>query len=215
MRRRLPSFAAFAACSADDELAAVDEAEAALLSPTAVELRRLTFRLGRSAAHRALAAIGKDTGPILAGENREPLWPPGVCGSISHTIDTGVALVAPSSHTDGVGIDIEQQRTAPELETQVPRPEERRWLDTLPENERRAQLFALFSAKESIFKAFYPSVGSFFGFSAASLVRTSSGYAGSLVEPIDDRYPPGRTFEIGCEWSGESVLTWLVLPKTR
>lgn len=215
MRRQLPAFAAFAACSADEEVGAVDKAEAAVLSPTAVEVRRLTFRLGRHAAHRALASLGRDSGPILAGENREPLWPPGVCGSISHTSETGVALVAPSSHTDGVGIDIETQRTAPELETQVPRPEELRWLDTLPEDERRAQLFTLFSAKESIFKAFYPSVGSFFGFSAASLVPTSSGYRGNVVEPIDDRYPPGRTFEIGCEWSGKNVLTWLVLPKSH
>jgi 4'-phosphopantetheinyl transferase EntD len=213
-RRQIPPFAAFALRTAPDGDTAIHEAEAALLHPRAVPARRLTFRLGRLAAHAALQEIGMDTGPILAGDHREPQWPPGVVGSISHTVDTGVALVAPEERTDGIGIDIELQRNAPELETQVPRAEERLWLDKLAAAEREAQLMALFSAKEAVFKAFFPSVGSFFGFAAASLLPTSSGFRGRLVAPIDDRYPPLRTFAIGCEWSGNSVLTWLVLPKT-
>ena len=212
-RKQIPVFAAFALCSADEDTELPD-AEAAILSPGAVPDRRRTFRLGRLAAHEALAAIGRDDGPVLAGKHREPIWPEGVVGSISHTVDMGVALVAPAANTDGVGVDIEQRRFAPELQRQVPRAEELAWLDAVDPDDREDELLALFSAKESIFKAFYPSVGSFFGFTAASLTPQSSGYLASLVEPIDSRYPPGRTFEIGCEWSGERVLTFVVLPKS-
>ncbi len=153
-------------------------------------------------------------GPVLAGTSREPIWPTGLVGSISHVAGVGVALVAPAELSDGIGIDIESQRWAPELEDQVPRPEEREWLDAGSTTERSAKLLALFSAKESVFKAFYPSVGRYFGFAAASLVPTSSGFAASLVEEIDDRYPATRSFNISCQWFGTTVMTWLVLPKT-
>lgn len=210
----LPAFASFATRTAADPISPLHEEEAATLHPRAVPDRHETFRLGRSAAHAALGAIGADTGPVLVGSSREPLWPAGVSGSISHISGIAVALIAPSVQTDGVGIDIETIRNAPELDKQIPRPEERIWLDRLPAPERTANLFALFSAKESIFKAFYPRAGFFFGFQAASLVPVSSGFVGSLVEEIDSNYPPTRTFEIKCEWLDTTVMTWLILPKT-
>ena len=210
----IPSFAGFAVHMSDSAITDISPAETALLHPQAVPGRRETFRLGRQAAHAALQAIGQDGGPILAGTSREPIWPAGVVGSISHVAGVGVALVAPHDLSDGVGIDIESQRWAPELEDQVPRPEEREWLDAGSTTERSAKLLALFSAKESVFKAFYPSVGRYFGFSAASLVPTSSGFAASLVEEIDDRYPATRSFDISCQWFGTTVMTWLILPKT-
>jgi 4'-phosphopantetheinyl transferase EntD len=211
---RVPDFAATALLRTEDTDQELHREEAALLHPSAVAKRRETFRLGRLAAHAALEAIGLDTGPILAGPHREPIWPEGVTGSISHVPGLAVAIVAPTNQTDGVGVDIESVRFAPELETQVPRPEERFWLDRLPQLDRDANIFSLFSAKESVFKAFYPSVGTFFGFQAASLVPESSGFVGRLVEDIDGRYPPTREFDIKCEWSGRLVTTWLVLPKT-
>lgn len=211
---RVPTFAALAVRTSEDTDSEVCAAEAALLPPRAVSERRETFRLGRLAAHDALHAIGLDTGPVLSGPSREPLWPPGVAGSISHTAAIGVALVAPADRTDGIGVDVEAVRRAPELEAQVPRPEERSWLDAGEPSQRDHQLFALFSAKESVFKAFFPHVGRFFGFEAASLLPTSSGFTGSLVEPIDSRYPPTRTFDIACHWLETTVMTWLILPKT-
>ena len=163
---------------------------------------------------RKRTSLGRDTGPILAGDMREPIWPAGVVGSISHTTDIGIALVAPASRTDGVGVDVEQRRHAPELENRIPRPEERTWLEDRPQSERADDLLALFSAKESIFKAFFPTVRSYFGFEAALLEPTTSGYVGRLVEPVSTEYPPDRPFDVGCGWLGSTVVTWLVLPKS-
>lgn len=213
--RSLPSFASFAAKAPDDSLShEYANLESPLLHPQAVPARRRAFRLGRAAAHAALAAIGRDEAPILAGVDRQPLWPPGIVGSISHTSELGVALVAPADHTDGVGLDVESRRYAPELGTQVPRPEERRWLDKERATDQDDLLLALFSAKESLFKAFYPRVGRFFGFEAASLQPVGAGFAARIIVDLDSDYPPDRVFTIGCQWFGDLVLTWLVLPNT-
>ena len=210
----IPPFAAFAALHPGDPHEPIADVEEALLHPRAVPHRRLAFRRGRSAAHAALGSIGLDSAPILSGPHREPIWPPGVSGSISHAAGIGVALVAPAAFTDGIGVDIEARRHAPELEQQVPRPEEWAWLTSLEPDERSDAVFALFSAKESIFKAFFPRVGSFFGFEAAALRPAAHGFEAHLVHELDAHYPPDRTFAVGCRWFGPLVLTWLILPKT-
>ncbi len=147
-------------------------------------------------------------------EKREPIWPDGVVGSIAHAAGRGVALVAPSERSDGVGIDLEARRPAPEFADLVPRAEERSWLDDLDDGEQRDALLALFSSNESIYKAFFPRVGTFFGFDAASLVPTQNGFTAQLVADLDPDYPPHRTFDVWCGWQGDLVLTRLILPKT-
>jgi 4'-phosphopantetheinyl transferase EntD len=118
----LPPFASFSSVHRAEESPGVVLAEElALLRPETVESRRESFRLGRQAAHQALHGLGRDNGPILAGDNREPIWPDGVVGSIAHAAGCGVALVAPSEHSDGIGIDLEARRPAPELADLGPR----------------------------------------------------------------------------------------------
>jgi 4'-phosphopantetheinyl transferase EntD len=210
----LPSFAEFAVSYPSDPVPALESDEEIVMTDSMVTARREAFARGRWAAHVALRSIGLDHGPILSGPSREPLWPHGATGAISHAAGFGVALVASTAYTDGVGVDLEEHRDVPELGEHVPRPEEQEWLDGLDATDREAALLGLFSAKESVFKAFYPRVKSFFGFEQASLVPTSSGFVGRLLHGLDDAYPSERTFEITCAWFGDFVLTSLVLPKT-
>jgi len=212
----LPPFAAFAGSTPEDADAhEFEDIELAILQERAVPSRVLGFRLGRLSAHRALRQLGRDDGPILSGTSREPLWPPGIAGSISHAGSIAVALVAPSDRTGGVGIDIEERRPAPELAAQVPRSEERDWIQDSPAERHDELVLALFSAKESIFKAFYPRVGRFFGFEAASLVPTAGGFQARLVSDLDAEYPVDRHFSVGCRWQGDLVLSWLILPRSE
>ncbi len=211
-RGRLPRFAAFAATRTAEPAHDFDAAELAALGGKAVPARRHAYRLGRAAAHAALRDLGRDGGPILRGPGRAPCWPAGVAGSISHAAGIGVALAAHREYTDGVGIDVEARRPAPELAGQVPGPEEQAWLAAAPPAERDDLLLALFSAKESVFKAFYPRVGAIFGFEAASLRPTPGGFAARLVAPLDSDYPATREFPVWCGWQGELVTTWLILP---
>ncbi len=211
----LPAYSSFAVATVDQTYDNFfKEAEKALLHPRAVPSRQQAFWLGRAAAHGALQQLGRDEGPILSGTGREPLWPPGIAGSISHTVEVGVALVAPLNKTDGVGIDIEQRRPVPELYGQVPRPEEQSWLENSPADKRDDLILTLFSAKECIFKAFYPRVGDLFGFEAASLTPTPAGFSARMVTDLDSDYPEQRSFEVGCEWRDDHVLSWLILPSS-
>jgi 4'-phosphopantetheinyl transferase EntD len=189
------------------------EAELALLHPRTVAARRAAFVAGRTAAHAALAELDRDVPSILSGPMREPLWPDGIAGSVSHAGEVALAMAAPRRRVGGVGVDIEQARPAPELWDQVPLPQERLWLDDLADpTERDRMLLALFSAKEAIYKAFYPRVGHYFGFEAAALEPTAGGFVATLVEAIDEGFPPGRPFRLGSTWFGDMVRTWLVLP---
>lgn len=185
-----------------------------MLHPRSVAARRAAFVAGRTAAHAALADLDRDVPSILAGSMRQPLWPSGTAGSLSHAGDVAVAMAAPLEHTGGVGIDIEVAQAAPELWDQVPLASERRWLEAIADpDERDRMLVALFSAKEALYKAFFPRVGTWFGFEAAALDPTPAGFMATFVETVDDSYPPTRTLSIYSTWFGDVVRSWLVLPR--
>src|ERR1700679_1440183 len=51
----------------------------------AVRSRQAEFFFGRLAARSVLAALNAPPGEVSVGASREPVWPPGIVGSISHT----------------------------------------------------------------------------------------------------------------------------------
>lgn len=76
---------------------------------TAAPARRREFLAGRGCAHAALRAIGREQGlPVGRGAMREPLWPAGVVGSISHAGGLAGAVVARTADAWGLGLDIER-----------------------------------------------------------------------------------------------------------
>lgn len=210
----LPDFTSFAVSGRSEPVPELMHGEEHLVTAAMVPARRASMARGRVAAHAALNAIGLDRGPILRGPAREPLWPRGVVGSISHAAGYAVALVAPAHQTDGVGVDIEEPRSVPELWDHLPRPEEREWLGRLNPDEREIAILQLFSAKESVFKAFYPRVRSFFGFEWASLRPKRSGFTARLVAGLDPQYPSDRAFEVTVDTIDGLVLTAVVLPRS-
>ena len=210
----LPAFVSVVRMTKADGLpGALLPEEEALLHPRVAESRRLHFRLGRTAAHRALDRLAKDSGPLLRGDHRQPLWPAGVVGSITHTAGQAWAAVAPREFCGGIGIDLEsQERSFDELAEYVAFDQELDWLEAVPAAGRVAAVTALFSAKESIYKAFFPRVGEFFGFSAARVTPANSGgFEGRLVSGIDPEYPVDRSFPITVVHQRDLVLTSVVL----
>jgi 4'-phosphopantetheinyl transferase EntD len=187
--------------------------EACLLSEKAVFKRRLEFAMGRAAAHAALAAIGRDA-PILRGRNNEPLWPPGVVGAISHTESIAVAAAALRSKTEGIGLDVES--TARDVSLGITRlvclPEEREWVEQSEEG-RRARLISLFSAKESVFKAFFPIERVYLEFRDARLTPLPDGsFSGRLLKRASARHPEGFEFAVRCRKYENHSFTYLSLP---
>lgn len=135
----------------------------------AAQTRIEQFTAGRVCARVALGRFGvASTTPILAGEDRAPIWPPGFVGSISHTDTWCAAAVARSEDLRSIGIDLEPATPLKEaLRRRVCTPKERDWLHGLSEPGLTGKV--LFSAKESVYKCQYPITMKFLGFHAVEL----------------------------------------------
>jgi 4'-phosphopantetheinyl transferase EntD len=114
------------------------------------------FAAGRACARRALAELEITEFALLAGVDREPLWPAPVTGSITHTGDYCGVVVARTSTVASLGVDAEcRDAVRPELWRHIATSEERAMLASLPDREARERGSLLFSAKESFFKCQY------------------------------------------------------------
>jgi 4'-phosphopantetheinyl transferase EntD len=82
-------------------------AELAELHASAGTRRRDDFIRGRIAARGALRGLGIDARSIPIGPWRQPVWPPGVIGSISHSAGAGIAVAARAVDMRGIGVDVE------------------------------------------------------------------------------------------------------------
>ncbi len=87
-------------------------AEEEALMQAAVPARRDEFSTGRWCAREALKALGVAPAPMGMGARREPLWPAGMLGSITHAGGVCAAVVLPASECHGVGIDLVDEEEA-------------------------------------------------------------------------------------------------------
>ncbi|MEV8506242.1 4'-phosphopantetheinyl transferase superfamily protein [Actinoplanes sp. NPDC051475] len=137
----------------------------------AVAKRRAEFTTVRHCARSALASLGVPPGPLLRGDRGEPLWPAGIVGSMTHCTGYRAAAVAPAHEVTGVGIDAEEHGPLPAgVLDLVSLPEEREHLTAL--SQARPGTWwerLLFSAKESVYKVWFPRTGEWLGFEEASL----------------------------------------------
>jgi 4'-phosphopantetheinyl transferase EntD len=164
-RAALPSHVAVCAAAigaAAEPLAA----DAPQLMARAVGPRRREFATGRACARAALARLGLAAPALPAGPMREPIWPAGAVGSITHHGDYCVAAVQRTRELAGIGIDL-ADRTALEaaLVARVCTPDERRALfEPAPSALAFDAHKAIFCIKEAAYKCLYPLVGAVFGF---------------------------------------------------
>lgn len=135
----------------------------------AVEKRVREFAAGRVLARRLLGELGiAPAFPLVPGPRREPLWPPGIVGTITHTEGCAAVAVAHAAAFSGLGADVEQDTPlAPKLWSHILTPEDDpEGLDP-DDADGRAKL--IFSAKECAYKAQYAQSRSFLGFAAMAI----------------------------------------------
>lgn len=140
-------------------------AEEEALIEGAVSKRQREFRAGRNAAHEALRRLQAPQGPILRGSRREPVWPPGYLGTIAHCQDLCIAACTLDGKIAGLGIDVEPLSPLPMgVERYIHTEREQSVLERAGLPQR-----LIFSAKESLYKCYYPLLGRFFGFQSVNL----------------------------------------------
>jgi 4'-phosphopantetheinyl transferase EntD len=126
----------------------------------AVTGRRQEFAAGRECARYLLAEFGIIDFPVKMADDRQPLWPAGMTGSITHTSDFCAAVAAPTSCLKAIGLDCEVEgRVREELWRHVCTPSESEWLRSLPSTEQPLAATLIFSAKEAFYKFQYPLTG--------------------------------------------------------
>src|SRR5260370_32090209 len=131
--------------------------EEALLA-RAVDKRRREFSTARNCARRALADLGVAPTPILRGERGAPQWPSGTVGSITHCAGYRAAAVARARDVLTIGLDAEPDDVLPDgVIDLVSLPRERdRLRDLAAAAPGTCWDRLLFSAKEAVYKAWFP-----------------------------------------------------------
>jgi 4'-phosphopantetheinyl transferase EntD len=191
--------------------------EETVIVANAVDKRRREFTTGRSCARRALAELGLPLVPILAGERGAPQWPPGVVGSITHCAGYRAAAVAHSHDMLTLGLDAEPDGPLPDGVLAA--------ISSAGERARLRDLAAavpgicwdrlLFSAKESVYKAWFPLTRRWLDFDEAEVLIEPT--AGTFDARLLVRAPILRGLELAAftgRWmAGDGLLlTTVALP---
>ena len=176
----------------------------------AVKKRRSEFLWGRYCAAMALKRCGSVETHVAVGAHRNPIWPASYCGSITHTAGFAAAMVGKTSHYQSIGIDAEKivSKSTRKIEKFVYLPGEREQLMVPEKLSETRILTAIFSAKESLYKALFPIVGKFFGFSSAKVDQMTLDH---FRITLQQNLPP---FSIGDSFLGRYSMTDHILMST-
>lgn len=141
----------------ESALTALYPEEAAAVA-RAVPKRQQEYANVRMCARRAMSMLGIPPAPLLSGQRGAPHWPAGVVGSMTHCPGYRAAAVGRSSMFLALGIDAEPNLPLPAgLLDAVSLPQERRRIRELADLAPKVCWDRLlFSAKEAVFKTWYP-----------------------------------------------------------
>jgi 4'-phosphopantetheinyl transferase EntD len=186
---------------------------------SSVDRRRHEFAAVRACARKAMADLGLPPAPVLSGHRGMPRWPEGTVGSMTHCEGYRAAVLARTSDARAVGIDAEPNAPLPPDVWEV---------ISLPSERARRPLGAdsgtvhwdrlLFSAKESVFKTWFPLTRIELDFSEADIVfRASpdSATEGTFTAELL-RGAPGMPSAYEGRWLVDDgfAVTAIVLPAT-
>lgn len=167
----------------------------------AVQKRKAEFIAGRYCARSALTQLGYNFDVTLAiGANRQPVWPEGFVGSITHSHGYASALAARREKVRALGLDSEawiDQDRAENVSRQILTADEDHADHSHLFESLQHHLTMVFSAKESLYKCLFPLVNRFFGFQAAVITPLSSGLSATgkfrfeLLEDLNAEFHTG------------------------
>lgn len=175
--RPLPG-AVLVSCAFDPAQLGADDFQRAGVVPSAsllrsVPKRQAEYLAGRACARAALQRLDGRNYVPGTHEDRSPIWPAGIHGSITHGQGWAAAVVAGAHSCQGLGLDQEallDDERAERLMGEILTPAELERLD-------RAQLgltvTLTFSLKESLFKTLYPLTRQRFYFEHAEVLDWS------------------------------------------
>ena len=152
--------------------------------------RKEHYRSGRICAGEVLSKLGTIGQPVLRDpQTREPLWPEGISGAITHSGNWAAAAAGKTSDVSGIGIDLEdlERQVDFRISRHVCIPEEQKWLQECGEDFLEQNLKIIFSAKESIFKAFFPYTRTYLHFHDARILMEQTLFQKSKYDSLSKK----------------------------
>ncbi|MEB0091691.1 4'-phosphopantetheinyl transferase superfamily protein [Pseudomonas sp. CCI4.2] len=170
-----------------------------------VAKRQAEFLAGRLCAREALRRLdGRYYVPSI-GEDRAPVWPVDICGSITHSHGWAAAIVGQRAQWRGLGMDMENlldRERAQRLAGEILTAEELQRMAAGPAEQIALLVTLTFSVKESLFKALYPLVQKRFYFEDAQLLEWSTDGNARLRLLVD----LSSQWRSGCELDAQFSL---------
>lgn len=176
--------------------------------PLAVATRRREHATGRHLARLALAELGYPPQVVPRGDAGMPVWPEGVVGSITHCTGFRGVVLARAANLPSLGVDAEPHAPLPEgVGYLVTTADETAHLHELAG--QRPDLHwdrLLFSAKEAVYKAWFPAARRWLGFDEAVVTLTATGgwRAELLVDgpfpAVEGRWAVVDRVLVSCGW---------------
>lgn len=181
----LPAEVAVAEAFGDPTGLALFPEEEALIA-RAVGKRRREFTTVRHCARLALDQLGEVAVPIVSGARGAPVWPRGVVGSMTHCDGYRAAVLGRAAAFASIGVDAEPHAPLPAgVLGAVALPAERTRIAQLAtEHPEICWDRLLFSAKEAVYKTWFPLTGRWLDFAEADITfdpRTEEFVAELLV----------------------------------
>jgi len=128
--------------------------------------RQAEYLAGRYTAITALNVIGVNPFDIPIGKHRFPLWPNNIIASITHTHNTALCVAGLTNDFNYIGVDrenwISKNKTSL-IKVSILDKDEEEFLRKI-EIDFNKMFTLIFSAKESLFKALFPTVLTYFNF---------------------------------------------------
>lgn len=178
----------------------------------AIPKRAAEFAAGRACARAAMSVLGIEPTAIPGGQDRAPLWPEGVVGSITHTDHYCLAVVGESAKFASLGVDVEAAgRLKPDLWRLTLHPDERAALEGMDEAAAQAQATLLFSAKEAFYKCQYALTRGWVGFEDVIVSVGPDRFEVTLVNETREAFQLQKTWPGRLLANDEHVVTAVAL----
>ncbi|MFS2224458.1 4'-phosphopantetheinyl transferase family protein [Pantoea sp. B65] len=199
----------------DDTLFALCDIDPPTHLNKAVKKRRAEYLASRYAARRALATFGIKDFLLQNDQQRAPVWPAGICGSLSHTAERAVIITAAARPQRWIGVDAERvipTESAGELCDIIASASEQQVLKQCGLSLAQA-LTLTFSLKESLYKALFPLLRQFMDLHSAEIVALD-GRTGRaqlrLTRDFNQQLQAGRLFNGYFQQQQDEITTWVI-----
>ncbi|HEY0055301.1 MAG TPA: 4'-phosphopantetheinyl transferase superfamily protein [Pedobacter sp.] len=171
--------------------------------------RATEFSTGRYCARKTLESLGLKNQDILIGDNREPLWPDGITGSISHCDDLVGAVTASTTKVKALGLDIEMiGKVGTEIWDLVFTDDEQDFLKKSRSEDLDLYSTIIFSAKECFYKLQFPITRTYIDFKEVEILITGKELKLSFVKGFEQIAPIFEKVNIKYITYNSNVITY-------